>query len=277
MMVAFDTETTGVEPGSRLLEIAMIAFDEESGDIRDTIELMVNPGMPVPACATDVHNITDELFRHAERADVVLKKIMDWMPSRIVVGHNACFDTGIINWELGRAGITPPDWMVHCTCTVAREMNETKNNKLESLVKKHGLKSTGDMHRALNDADLCRQLFMTYKKRGVPMSPLPFTHAGHDYRYPDQLPDALRELPAYIETGRRFRFEYTDAQGRNTEREITPYGYALVESKAGENIMLHGWCHLRNDRRTFRGDRVRHVPEINGTGADTIDDDEIIV
>ena len=49
MFIALDVETTGVEPGSRLIELAAIAFDDDG--IIDIFERTVNPGMPLPADA----------------------------------------------------------------------------------------------------------------------------------------------------------------------------------------------------------------------------------
>jgi len=41
--VAFDTETTGLEPGSRLLDLAAVAFDDH-GTVLATFNQLVHPG-----------------------------------------------------------------------------------------------------------------------------------------------------------------------------------------------------------------------------------------
>jgi predicted DNA-binding transcriptional regulator YafY len=40
-----------------------------------------------------------------------------------------------------------------------------------------------------------------------------------------------------------------------TTREVNPYGVAVVRGR----LYLHGWCHLRRARRTFRVDRLAAV------------------
>lgn len=48
-------------------------------------------------------------------------------------------------------------------------------------------------------------------------------------------------------------FAYTDAKGSETERQVYPLGLVYLDSS---NVLL-AWCHLRNDYRTFRLDRMR--------------------
>ena len=48
---------------------------------------------------------------------------------------------------------------------------------------------------------------------------------------------------------------YSDRDGDETAREVDPYGVVTI----GGRWYLHGWCYLREDRRTFRIDRVRRV------------------
>ena len=55
--IYYDTETTGIKAEKdRVIEIA--AFDP----VQDrTFEALVNPGMPIPAEASAVHHITDDM------------------------------------------------------------------------------------------------------------------------------------------------------------------------------------------------------------------------
>lgn len=49
------------------------------------------------------------------------------------------------------------------------------------------------------------------------------------------------------------RFEYCDAKGDNTVRTVDPLGLVYLDKS---NVLL-AWCHLRQDFRTFRLDRMR--------------------
>lgn len=59
-LIVFDTETTGVGPEDRIIEIG---FQVHKPDTDTVVEWrsLVNPGRPIPPEATAVHNITDEM------------------------------------------------------------------------------------------------------------------------------------------------------------------------------------------------------------------------
>ena len=59
---------------------------------------------------------------------------------------------------------------------------------------------------------------------------------------------------------RTIHFAYTDAEGRETERDVDPL--SIVFMQASHNLLAY--CHLRDDFRAFRLDRMRDLSE---TGA----------
>src|SRR5262245_47812909 len=58
-LAVVDTETTGRDParGDRVIEIAVVHFDQ--GKVAARHELLVDPGIPIPAEASAVHGISD--------------------------------------------------------------------------------------------------------------------------------------------------------------------------------------------------------------------------
>ena len=54
---------------------------------------------------------------------------------------------------------------------------------------------------------------------------------------------------------RTVAFAYTDAKAAETQREIDPLGIVFLQDKH----CVIGWCHLRNDSRVFRLDRMRDL------------------
>ncbi|MGR3502001.1 helix-turn-helix transcriptional regulator [Pseudaestuariivita sp.] len=54
---------------------------------------------------------------------------------------------------------------------------------------------------------------------------------------------------------RRVRFAYTDAEGNTSEREVDPLSIVHFDA----THCLVAWCHLRDDYRTFRLDRLRDL------------------
>ncbi|MCO5218277.1 MAG: WYL domain-containing protein [Thermomicrobiales bacterium] len=61
--------------------------------------------------------------------------------------------------------------------------------------------------------------------------------------------------PAQARLRRHLWFRYGRPTGDESAREVDPYGIGNVNGR----WYLHGYCHLRQDRRTFRIDRIRRV------------------
>ena len=264
--IAFDTETTGVLPGARLIELAAITFDD-AGEIISKFERLVNPGMPIPPDATSVNSITNEMVKDMPDAGTVLNEFFAYLETHIMVGHYIQFDAGIISWEAGRFGIPIPAGLeVLCTCAMAKEFGVTKNNKLETLVDHYKLTPNGDLHRAMTDADLCRQYYLiiqpTMENEATAMNrvfkslvPLPWDSAGHNYQYTGDFPDGLKNYPDMVANAAPITFRYVDARDAETKRTLIPNGWALQNG----NLMINGWCQLRSATRTFRADRIVEV------------------
>src|SRR5690625_2013335 len=71
--------------------------------------------------------------------------------------------------------------------------------------------------------------------------------------FPD--PHILAKLAQAYLGHSRIWMRYGRPDGDETAREVDPYGIGTIFGR----WYLLGWCHLRNDRRTFRIDRIRRV------------------
>ncbi|MGE0383441.1 MAG: exonuclease domain-containing protein [Gammaproteobacteria bacterium] len=247
---AFDTETTGIQPGSRMLEIAAQVFLED-GSVERQWATLVNPGMPIPPDVVEINGITDEMVKDAPTAAQALEMFLAFAPAdALLVAHNASYDIGIIEWEAQRAGAVLPGFAFIDTCEMARRAAKTKNARLDTLVEHFAIERLGDSHRALCDADAARQLYLRLRQ-----AIQPWTTAWADavkYHYAMELPEVIADLPALVAAGGDLSFAYEDGKGDRSERTIVPYGWANTET----GLMFHGLCKLRGERRTFRGDRV---------------------
>lgn len=82
------------------------------------------------------------------------------------------------------------------------------------------------------------------------------------YRY-SQMPEPGIDVKALRQATweeRTIHFAYTDVEGRQTERDVDPLTIVLMQ--ASHNLLA--WCHLREDFRAFRLDRMR---DLTVTGA----------
>lgn len=74
-------------------------------------------------------------------------------------------------------------------------------------------------------------------------------------------PGILAALASGIVGRQRCRLRHRAQDGAVTVREVNPYGVAVVQ----HGWYLHAWCHLRQERRTFRIDRVDRVDVLSTT------------
>jgi len=253
---ALDFESTGVQAGSRAIELAGVLFDEEGGI--DVFQQLINPGMPLPKDAMEVNGITEDMVSGKPNAGIVLSNFFEWLRADHLIAHNAKFDMGIISWEAERFGIKIPEWLtVIDTLDIAKKIGETKNNKLATLADHYGLAEEGESHRALADARMCMNYFNLMRNRSERLNIGYWEMSDNYYKYTNNFPDNLSMLPELVEKGRPLSFTYVDAKNNETERTITPYGWALQKNQS--SLMFHGMCHMRKERRTFISDRVRSV------------------
>ncbi|OZM74022.1 DNA polymerase III subunit epsilon [Amycolatopsis antarctica] len=106
-LVAFDTETTGVDVESdRIVTAAVLEIDPlEGGIVRH--EWLINPGIDIPAEATAIHGITDAMAAEGRDpgeavAEIALHLGAAWMEMTPVVAYNASFDLTLLDRELRR-------------------------------------------------------------------------------------------------------------------------------------------------------------------------------
>lgn len=82
-----------------------------------------------------------------------------------------------------------------------------------------------------------------------------------DTRRPGAAPGPVATLATGVVECRRCRVRHRSADGTTTVRELNPYGLAVVFG----SLYVHGWCHLRQARRTFRVDRIDRVDLLGRT------------
>ncbi|MFD8521953.1 3'-5' exonuclease [Streptomyces capillispiralis] len=107
-LAAFDTETTGVDvEADRIVSAAVVVQDAPGARPRIT-RWLVNPGVPVPAAATEVHGLTEEhLHRNGRWPAPVMYEVAQVLAEQAAVGRpvvvmNAPFDLTLLDRELRR-------------------------------------------------------------------------------------------------------------------------------------------------------------------------------
>jgi DNA polymerase III subunit epsilon len=159
VFTAVDTETTGLTPETcRIIEIGAVQFDKTG--ILSTFNTLVNPECPIPAVATNINHITDEMVGSQPVIKAVLPEFIAFAGDSILVAHNAPFDLLFINKELERSRMPSMTNKAIDTLNLSRWAYPTAaHHSLQYLAKVMNIEAK-DAHRACDDARVCSEIFL---------------------------------------------------------------------------------------------------------------------
>lgn len=96
--VVFDTETTGLDAvRDDVVQLAAVRVLRGQIVPGERIDSLVNPGRAIPALATQVHRISDDMVADAPNFEHVCARFCSFATDAVVVAHNAPFDMAFIN------------------------------------------------------------------------------------------------------------------------------------------------------------------------------------
>ena len=161
--IVFDTETTGLDPagGDRIVEIGCIEMINRAETGRH-FHAYFNPERPMPAGAEAVHGLSDIFLSDKPRFSERAEELLEFIEDSPLVAHNAGFDFGFLNHELGSCGrsVVCMSRMVD-TLTLARSKHPGAKHSLDALCTRFGVdRSRRVKHGALLDAQLLAQVYV---------------------------------------------------------------------------------------------------------------------
>ena len=160
-----DVETTGLDSyKDEIIELAMVPFtyglDGRIFEIGEPFERFQEPKRPIPANITQLTGITDAMVA-GQRID---PDEVSTFASRaaLVIAHNAAFDRGFVNHELGLAGrpeLPAAQWID--TLGLAQKRFPGLSNSLDSLCRRFKISlAEREKHGALIDARLLAGVYL---------------------------------------------------------------------------------------------------------------------
>ena len=161
--VFLDTETTGLSfrDGHKVVEIACI----ETKDLITTGKVfhkLINPKRSVPEEASKIHGFSQEFLSDKETFDQVVDEFLSFIKDKKIIIHNASFDLGFLNGELGllkKEKINKN--LVIDSLEVARNKFPGASNSLDALCKRFNIDlSRRTKHNALLDCELLREVYI---------------------------------------------------------------------------------------------------------------------
>jgi DNA polymerase III subunit epsilon len=168
--LALDTETTGlkVEEGHRIVSIGIVEMRNRIRTGR-LFYVLINPKRDIPAEASKIHGLTNELLKDKPEFKTIAKDLMLFLSGRRLVIHNAVFDLSFLNTELKQAGMDIiPSSQVVCTYTLARKYLPLVGASLNSLCKHFNVDvSHRILHSSLIDAELLCEMYTKFVKHMI--------------------------------------------------------------------------------------------------------------
>ena len=164
--IVLDTETTGLswEKGNRIVEIGCIELINRRPSGR-TYQQYLNPGREMEPGAAEVTGLTLDFLADKPRFEDVVREFLEFIAGSELIIHNAEFDVGFLNYELGLLG---PEFGridrhagVLDTLKLARELFPGQRNSLDALCKRLGVDNKHrQLHGALLDAELLTDVYL---------------------------------------------------------------------------------------------------------------------
>ncbi|WP_454683800.1 DNA polymerase III subunit epsilon [Ancylobacter moscoviensis] len=160
--IVLDTETTGLNPltGDRLVEIGCVEILNRipTGQV---YHVYLNPERDMPVEAFNVHGLSAEFLSDKPLFTQVVDDFLAFIGNDPLIIHNAAFDIGFINAELGKAGRAAITFdRVVDTLSLARRRHPGASNRLDDLMARYGIDgSRRTKHGALLDSELLAEVY----------------------------------------------------------------------------------------------------------------------
>lgn len=163
--IFLDTETTGLYPaqGHRVIEIAAVEMLNRR-PTNNHFHQYLKPDCEIDPAAQEVHGITMEFLQDKPEFSAIAEDFLQFIDGAELIIHNAPFDVGFLNSELGKIGLQPIT--NYCgniidTLKMAKNSRPGQRNNLDALCRHFGIdNSKRTLHGALLDAELLAEVYM---------------------------------------------------------------------------------------------------------------------
>ena len=163
-LIALDTETTGFETskGHRIIEVGAVEIinrEIQNHEFQKYVQPNRNVGESVK-----VHGITDRFLINKPQFKEIAEDLLSFIKGSTLLIHNAPFDLGFLNYELGQAGIKES---IDDICPVIDTLELSKQQRpgtmhnLDALCRRFEIDaSSRTIHGALLDAKILAQVYL---------------------------------------------------------------------------------------------------------------------
>jgi DNA polymerase III epsilon subunit-like protein len=204
--------------------------------------------------AMAVNGISDAMLADAPPLVTLLPQVRALLQNTVLVAHNASFDIGFLRHECRIVGQSLPEFAVVDTLVVAQARYRFAHNSLEAIATALGV-ATPVRHRAMADVLTTWQVlqrFIADFRAQEPMVTLAHLMYPADRRSATELAALTTLLQDALQVGTLLHLRYQAGNATETIRVVQPlemcyeYGHGY----------LRAFCHLRQEERNFRLDRI---------------------
>jgi DNA polymerase III subunit epsilon len=161
--IVLDTETTGLDPlqGHRVVEIGAVELFNHLPTGK-TYHTYINPNRDMPREAEAVHGLSNVFLKDKPGFSEIAGAFLEFIGDTSLVIHNASFDVGFLNAELGFVKKPPILYeRVVDTLALAKKRHPMGPNSLDALCKRYGIDiSRRVKHGALVDCELLAEVYL---------------------------------------------------------------------------------------------------------------------
>ncbi len=156
-MIVFDLETTGLDNRKdRIIEVGAVKI--KGGEVIDELDFFVDPERPISEEITSLTSITNEMVEGQIKEKEAVERFLEFAGDRLLIAHNANFDTGFIRAAAERHSI-PFNNTYLDTVGLSRYVNPELNKHKLDIIAKHYKLEEFHHHRASDDARTLAYIF----------------------------------------------------------------------------------------------------------------------
>lgn len=159
--VAFDTETTGLEPtrGDEIIQLGAVRIVNGKIIPGEIIDQLIDPQRSIPEASMAIHGITPKMVANQPTIGQVLPHFHRFAEGAVLVAHNAAFDMRCLQLKETQAGVKFDNPVLDTLLLSSIIHPHQQSHSLDELAARLNLTNIG-RHTALGDAIVTAEVLL---------------------------------------------------------------------------------------------------------------------
>jgi len=151
--VAFDTETTGLDPahGDEIIQLGAVRIVNGKIIPGEMIDQLINPRRPIPESSVAIHGITSRMVAGQPTIEQILPHFHRFAEGAVLVAHNAAFDLRCLQLKETQTGVRFENPVIDTLLLSSIIHPHQESHSLDEIAERFSLTNIG-RHTALGDA-----------------------------------------------------------------------------------------------------------------------------